>query len=81
MNDDSFVDRFAAIQCAAGDTFEAVDLSIESRNDELIWEMTSVSASRSQPAPSGSPGNGPYSCHKCRSVAAARARPPRVMRA
>jgi hypothetical protein len=66
MNPDSFIDSFSAIQCAAGDTFEAVDLSIESRNDELIWEMTSVSASRPQPAPSNGPASGPYNCHNCR---------------
>jgi len=70
MNLNSFVDRFTAIQCAAGSAFEAVDLNIESRNDELIWEMTSVSASQSQDAPSENHVNGPYKCHNCRSVAA-----------
>jgi hypothetical protein len=70
LNQHSFVERFSAIQCAAGAAFEAVDLNIESRNDELIWEMTSVSsASPSYETRSSEhlAADGPYKCQNCRS--------------
>jgi hypothetical protein len=82
MNADSFVDRFSAIQCAAGSAFEAVDLNIESRNDELIWEMTSLSTSQSQDEPDDDHGNRPFKCRNCRlsplSPSSPRSTPPRL---
>jgi hypothetical protein len=67
LNPLTFVERFSAIQCAAGAAFEAVDLNIESRNDELIWEMTSVSASPSHETPSSEHrADGTYKCQNCR---------------
>ena len=69
MNADSFVDRFSAIQCAAGSAFEAVDLNIERRNEELIWEMTSLSTAQSQEEPGDDRGNRPFKCRNCRLAA------------
>ena len=68
MNPDSFIDRFTAIPCAVGSAFEAVDLNIERRNDELIWEMTSVSASQSQEDGGEHHDNHPFKCRNCRFV-------------
>jgi len=61
LNPASFLDRFTAIQCAAGSEFETADLHVEGHIAELDCSITYVTTSKYIRN-----GSSSYRCHNCR---------------